>query len=65
MERNGYVVLPRPRKVFSYGQRVIVTQEGPFQGCVGLYDGQSSEERMFVLFGSLRSRIKEEDLAAA
>lgn len=65
----GFVVMPeaavRRRRV---GDRVRV-ERGPFESQTGVFDGQTSQQRVFVLLrimgrGAVRVRLDEADLAA-
>jgi transcriptional antiterminator RfaH len=51
-ERNGFVRLPPPPTLFMRGSQVRILT-GQFQGMIGLYEGQSSQDREIVLLEML------------
>jgi transcriptional antiterminator RfaH len=51
-ERGGFVRLPPPPTLFLKGARVRVLS-GQFRGMIGLYEGQSANEREMVLLDML------------
>lgn len=65
----GFIVMPQAAvHVRRIGDRVRVDR-GPLEGRSGLYDGQTSQQRVFVLMrmmgrGAVRVRVNEADLAA-
>ena len=65
-DAEGFVVLPAPpgRRI---GDKVRIDQ-GVFAGMSGVYDGQTSQQRVFVLLRlmkrTVRARLYESDLAA-
>jgi transcriptional antiterminator RfaH len=57
-ERNGLIELPKPRGL-RRGDPVRV-ERGVFQGRLGLYDGQTARERVWVLLQLLGSQRRTE-----
>ena len=56
-EVGGFIRLPKPQALIKHGDRVRILT-GPFRDHVGLFDGQSAQERERILLDLLGRKVR-------